>query len=147
MRKSTITLCATALLLVCAVSSPAGGPVAENLTGVWLLSPTQWVESGQLTFNEDGTYVLEERHATDGVLVTTTGQFLIDESATPVRIDLCLEQCGGPGAEWTTRFGILRFISDQALEIRTSPDATPPAEFSTDEHDRGTMKLTRGGKY
>ncbi len=145
MRKPLTILFSAALVLTLAATALAQ-TTSEQLPGTWILAPNPRAESGTLVFNDDGTYVLEERHVADGVQVGVTGQYLVDESASPVRIDLCLEQCGGPGSEWTTRFGILRFLEDGGLEIRTSPDVNPPTEFTTEE-DPYTMILTRGGKF
>ena len=80
---------------------------------------------------------------TDGMGVGRKGRYELDLSTDPVRIDLCLGNCGEPGSEWTTLFGILRFHTEDRLEIRTSPDSNYPEKFSRKECDKYTMMLTR----
>ncbi|MBN2322613.1 MAG: hypothetical protein JXQ30_02665 [Spirochaetes bacterium] len=119
----------------------AGSSVAEKIIGEWEMAPYNGVVSGKITFSKNGTYESSEKH-TDGIGVGKKGQYKIDASVTPVRIDLCLDKCGAPGSEWTTLFSILRFHSNDELEIRMSPDSNHPKEFAK-KGDDYTMMLKR----
>jgi hypothetical protein len=119
----------------------AGSSVAEKIIGEWEMAPYNGVVSGKITFLKNGTYESREKHK-DGIGVGRKGQYKIDTSVTPVRIDLCLDKCGTPGSEWTTLFSILRFHSDNELEIRISPDSNHPKKFAK-KGDDSTMMLKR----
>ncbi|HUT65811.1 MAG TPA: hypothetical protein VMZ05_06645 [Spirochaetota bacterium] len=116
--------------------------VSVRLVGKWDIAPYNGVRSGTMVFYDNGTYNIDEKH-TDGTGVGRKGQYKLDLSTDPVRIDICLGNCGKPGSEWTTLFSILRFHSDDRLEIRTSPDGNYPQKFSKKEGDDYTMMLTR----
>jgi hypothetical protein len=119
------------------------GDLGQLILGEWQLQPNPRATEGSVVFSEKGTYELFERHP-DGAGVSTKGQYRLDEKSFPSRIDLCLDKCGKAGSEWTTRFGIIRMLSDGKVEIRTSPDATYPQAFAEDPtSDEYTMILTR----
>jgi hypothetical protein len=133
-----LLLTALALPLTCI----ADENIAQKILGEWVIVPYNGVESGKIVFYDNGRYKSSEKH-TDGVGVGKEGEYKLELSADPVRIDLCLGECGKPGSEWTTLFGILRFHDDDTLEIRTSPDSNYPKKFSKKQNDY-TMMLTRG---
>lgn len=58
---------------------------------------------------------------------------VLDASQEPYAIDLCVGECGAPGSEWTTTFGILRFISDNEAEIYFDPSGQRPVSFDNTE--------------
>jgi hypothetical protein len=116
--------------------------VSVRLVGKWDIAPYNDVKSGTMVFYDNGTYSVDEKR-TDGLGVGRKGQYKLDLSTDPVRIDICLGNCGVSGSEWTTLFSILRFHSDDRLEIRTSPDSNYPKKFSKKEGDDYTMMLTR----
>ena len=115
--------------------------IAKSIVGEWDIAPYNGVVSGQMKFFENGTYETSEKHK-DGIGVGRKGQYKVDASVTPARIDICLEKCGAPGSEWTTLFCILRFHTDDDLEIRMSPDSNHPKKFSK-KGDDSTMMLKR----
>ena len=99
-------------------------------------------KSGTIIFNSNGLYEMDEK-LQDGDRVGTKGGYKLNQDASPYTIDLCVGQCGAPGSEWTTRFGILRVISNDKIEIRTSPDGNYPVDFSVDPTDKYYMVLSR----
>jgi hypothetical protein len=129
-------------VLVFPALSTADESTAQKILGEWVIVPSNWVASGTIVFYDNGRYKSNEKR-TDGIGVGREGEYILDLSADPVRIDLCLGECGKPGSEWTTLFGILRFHDDGTLEIRTSPDSNYPKKFSKKQDDY-TMMLTRG---
>lgn len=116
--------------------------IRQFILGKWDLAPNKRASQGSVIFNANNTYELQERHH-DGVNVTIKGEYIIKETSKPFKIDLCLEKCGKPGSEWTTRFGIFKVLSDKTMEIRTSPDKNYPGEFSDDKEEQYTMILRR----
>lgn len=132
-------------LVLAATGRPATAQddVGRAILGEWQLQPNKRATEGSIVFAAAGTYELFERHH-DGAGVSTKGEYRLDEKSSPSRIDLCLDKCGKAGSEWTTRFGIIRMLSDGKVEIRTSPDATYPQAFAGDPpSDEYTMILTR----
>jgi len=116
--------------------------IADMLIGKWEIAPNGRSVSGSIVFSTAGTYEMEERQ-TDGTGVGTKGEYKLDTSMSPARIDLCLNKCGQPGSEWTTRFGIIRALAGGKVEIHTSPDSNYPSGFSDDPADQYTMILSR----
>jgi len=116
--------------------------IAQLIVGKWEMAPNGRASSGDITFNSNSHYEMNER-LQDGTGVGTKGEYKLNSNADPVRIDLCLDQCGQPGSEWTTRFGIMRFLSDGKLEIYTSPDGQYPSVFPADSSGDYDMILTR----
>lgn len=106
------------------------------------MAPNKRSSKGSITFDKNGNYEMHEQ-LQDGVGVGTKGQYLLNNDVTPARIDLCLDTCGKPGSEWTTRFGIIGVLPDGKLEIHTSPDDKHPSAFSDDTSGERTMVLTR----
>lgn len=125
-----------------ALNKGATGDEGQFILGTWEITPSKRVSEGSIVFNTDGTYALNER-LQDGSGVGTKGEYILDGTSTPVRIDLCLGKCGKSGSEWTTRFGILKALSGETMQIRTSPDGNYPAEFSNDRSEEYTMILKR----
>ncbi|HUV31548.1 MAG TPA: hypothetical protein VMY05_10720 [Acidobacteriota bacterium] len=115
--------------------------IKDFLIGEWIIAPRELVPSGDITFNDNSTFVKNEKHK-DSTGVGMKGQYLLYEDQKPCGIDLCLEKCGQPGSEWTTLFGIVRVLEDGRAEIRTSPDSNRPKEFEKKAGDY-TMFLTR----
>ena len=116
-------------------------PKEITVVGEWEITPNKRTLKGVLLFKDDGTY---ERTETDPKNVTATvkGEYIIDKTQKPCAIDLCLNKCGGAGSEWTTMFGIMRFLDDGRLELFFSPDGKRPAAFD-DAAEDGVYLLTR----
>lgn len=116
--------------------------VTQLVVGKWEITPNKRVSKGSITFDKNGSYAMHEQ-LQDGSGVGTKGEYKLNSSVTPVKIDLCLDKCGKPGSEWTTRFGIIRVLSNEKLEICTSPDGKYPSDFSDDTSSEYTIILTR----
>jgi hypothetical protein len=116
--------------------------VTQLIVGKWEIAPNKRVSKGSITFDKNGSYAMHEQ-LQDGSGVGTKGEYRLNSNVTPVKIDLCLDECGKPGSEWTTRFGIIRILSNEKLEIHTSPDGKYPSDFSDDTSSEYTMILTR----
>ncbi len=116
--------------------------ITKLIVGQWKMAPNKRAIEGSIIFLSGGSYEMHEK-LVDGSGVGTKGEYKINKDVTPVRIDLCLDKCGKPGSEWTTRFGILRVLSNDKLEIRTSPDQNHPKDFSDDKAEEYTIILTR----
>lgn len=129
-------------LMVTGVPAVAQDDLGKAIQHEWKLEPNKRSTEGSIIFFSNGTYELSERHH-DGVKVGVKGEYRLDGKFSPARIDLCLNKCGAPGSEWTTRFGIIRILSENRVEIRTSPDASYPSAFSEDKSGEYTMILTR----
>lgn len=114
---------------------------AEKLIGKWTVADKFGKGNGEAEFKADNTYILTEIHP-DGTGVTHKGQYKLDTSQEPYAIDLCVGECGVPGSEWTTTFGILRFTSDNEAEIHFDPSGQRPTSFDNAE-DANTHQLTR----
>ncbi|MCJ7819851.1 MAG: OmpA family protein [Bacteroidales bacterium] len=99
--------------------------VAQLILGTWEMAPNKRASKGSITFDQGGTYEMNEK-LQDGAGVGTKGEYNVNSSVKPVKIDLCLDKCGTPGSEWTTRFGIMRVLSNEKVEIHTSPDGKYP---------------------
>lgn len=127
--------------LVWAADIPQPSSYAELMVGEWEIAPYDGVLSGRVVFNPNGTHNTEEKH-TDGHGAGRKGGYVLDISCSPARVQLCVGECGIPGSEWTTLFSIVRFHSEDSMEIRFSPDGTYPAEFAKGDDDY-TMMLTR----
>ncbi|MBN2056505.1 hypothetical protein JW905_16390 [bacterium] len=143
----SVVLIFTGAVLVLPVSlgadTAAGGEdMARGLVGTWLLAPNARASEGSIVFSDSGTYVLKEKHR-DGTGVETKGEYILNAGVTPARIDLCLEKCGNPGSEWTTRFGIVRILASGAVEIFTSKDSHYPSAFPEDTTGEYSMLLTK----
>jgi len=116
---------------------------AKMLVGEWIVASKHDTDPGKAVFKVDHTYTLEEHHP-DGTAVTHTGHYKLDASQDPIAIDLCLGECGIPGSEWTTTFGILRFLSDGEAEIHFDPSGTRPTSFEA-VTEANTHKMKREG--
>ncbi len=120
----------------------ASSEIAQLILGKWELAPNKRATEGFIIFNQNGTYEMYEK-LIDGAGVSKKGEYLLYSNVTPVKIDICLGKCKQDGAEWTTLFGIIKAISNEKLEIRTSASSTYPSGFSDDKSDEGTMILSR----
>jgi hypothetical protein len=132
------------VLLKCvwAQQGPSKDSYAELIVGEWTIAPHKGVTSGTIVFSKNGAHATEEKHS-DGTGVGRKGEYQLDTSKSPVRIQICTGKCGVPGSEWTTLFGIVQFYSNDKMEIRTSPDSNYPRDFSQNKTDEYTMILTR----
>ena len=94
--------------------------VGQTIIGHWSIAANQARTKGTLIFNDNGTY---ERIETDknNSSHSVKGPYKINEMQDPCAIDLCLDKCGGPGSEWTTMFGILRFLDDGQWKSSSHP--------------------------
>jgi len=134
--------------LVKPISSDAPGKedvpkdIAELIVGKWKISPNKRAKAGSIVFNKNRTYEMNEKFH-DGTGAGTKGEYKLNSKVTPITIDLCLGQCGQPGSEWTTRFGILNVLSNDMLEIYISPDGKYASDFANDLTDGNTLMLTR----
>jgi hypothetical protein len=116
--------------------------VAQIILGEWQIAENSHAKSGMINFKSNGLYEMDEK-LQDGDRVGTKGGYKLNLDVSPYTIDLCVGQCGVPGSKWTTRFGILRVISNNKIEIRTSPDGNYPADFSVDPTDAYYLVLSR----
>lgn len=120
----------------------AGSAPSNSVIGKWQMTPTKRVKTGTMTFYPNNTYLMEE-DLQDGDRVSKKGEYKINGQASPPTIDICLMQCGQPGSEYTTSFGIYRFLPDGRLEIRSSPRAEYPTGFPEGPPDEYTMVMKR----
>ena len=74
---------------------------------------------------------------------TLTGEYKFNVSGEIYAIDFCVGECGRPGSEWTTQVGILRFISEDEMEIQFSPEGKRLTQFTPKENDFYFLRLTR----
>jgi len=140
MRYAVLLVTIIALLTTLLPATAGDSDLGQLIPGTWTIAPNERTASGELTFGADGRYVMNET-LKDGTGVGRKGEYRLDESTKPARIDLCLESCDQAGAEWTTLFCILRADSDDSLVLRSSEDGKYPAEFKAD--GPGTMVLSR----
>lgn len=129
------------LFLISGTASAGQNDPSAKLLGKWTVADKFGKGDGEAEFNADNTYILTEIHP-DGTGVTHKGQYKLDLSRKPYAIDLCVGECGVPGSEWTTTFGVLRFISDDKAEIHFDPSGQRPASFDNTE-DANIHQLTR----
>ena len=116
--------------------------ISKIILGEWRIAENGRAKSGMISFQSNGLYEMDEK-LQDGSAVGTKGGYKLNQDTSPYTIDLCVGQCEAPGSEWTSRFGILRIISNDKVEIRTSPDANYPTDFSVDPTDEYCMMLNR----
>ena len=114
---------------------------AALLVGEWIVAGKYGTGDGEAIFNADKTYSLKEIHA-DGTTVTHTGEYRLDVSEEAITIDLCVGKFSNPGSEWVTTFGILRFSSNDEIEIHFDPSGKRPISFDS-AISKNTYKMTR----
>lgn len=114
---------------------------APSIYGEWTVESKNDLPPGSIVFNEDGTYKMTEYREAD-MQVTLEGQFKMETGREPYIIDLCLGDCRAAGAQFVTRFGIIRFISEDRAEIRFSTTEERPTEFGAPA-DENTLFLDR----
>ena len=119
-----------------------GQSLKEQITGPWMIAPNKQISTGTLEFKAGGTYEMNQTDK-DGSSAGTKGEFKLDESTTPVRLRLCLGACNQPGAEWVTRFCIIRLTSPTTMEIFQSTDGSYPGAFPEDKEAENYLILTR----
>lgn len=112
------------------------------VAGEWEIAENERIKTGHIIFDGKGRYEMHE-NCQDGTGVAIKGEYRIYQDSEPARIDLCLQDCGNPGSEWTTRFGIIRMKSDDEIEIFTSPDGNYPDDFPGDNTSEYSMMLRR----
>ena len=127
-------------------AAPAGQAAAASakgkLQGKWIMTPNKTIKKGAITFQGNGAYLMEET-LPKGQKVSRKGEFKANFSASPARMELCLQKCGAPGSRHTTSFAIFRFLPGDKLEIKSSPDGRYPPGFDAKPGDRYTMILQR----
>jgi hypothetical protein len=79
----------------------------------------------------------------DGSGGGTKGDYRLDCESSPARIALYLGKFGDDPADLTTRFGIVRALSGDTLEIQFSPDGKYPDRFAENPSGMYTLMLTR----
>lgn len=119
----------------------AADEIPSLIIGKWAMLDENGSLKASLNFKDPHNYEMTEIHD-DGTKVGRKGEYRLEAAAQPCAIDLCLEKCGAPGSEWTTRFGILRFLSEDNVEIRTSPSDTRPGGFDAADGEY-TLILSR----
>ena len=135
-------VCSSGAALADDAVKSAQKPMAEQLTGVWTIAPNARITEGTLEFKTGGKYEMNEEYG-DGTGAGTKGDFVLDETTTPVRLKLCLGDCNQPGAEWVTRFCIVKMTGPDTLEIYQSKDGNYPAAFPEDKNAENYMMLTK----
>jgi len=116
--------------------------IAQLIIGKWEIASNKRAMSGTIVFDKNGNYDMNEKFH-DGSGVGKKGEYKLNCNVSPLTIDICLGECGRPGSEWTTLFGIARVLPDNKLEIYTSPDSNYPTSFPEDKTSEYTMMLTR----
>ncbi len=119
----------------------SGGDIPSLIIGKWTMLDENGSLKASLIFKNSRHYEMTEVHD-DGFKVGRKGEYKLDAAAKPCAIDLCLEKCGAAGSEWTTYFGIMRLLSKDKMEIRTSPSDTRPGGFDSADK-KYTMILSR----
>ena len=115
--------------------------IPSLIIGEWTMHDENGNLKVSLIFKDQHNYEMTE--ARDGEMkVGRKGEYKLDVTSEPYAIDLCLEKCGAPGSEWVTYFGIIRFLSKDEIEIRTSPTGTRPDDFDAADKEY-TMILSR----
>jgi len=112
------------------------------LIGEWIIAPMDDLKPGELIVKDGKNYSMT-RWDDQGVGATITGEYQFDVSGEIFAIDFCLGECSQPGSEWTTQVGILRFISEDEMEIQFSPDGTRLTQFTPKDNDLYFLRLTR----
>lgn len=111
------------------------------IVGTWSIEPNDRAVEGAIVFTENGAYDMNERDK-DGAGSGTKGGYRLDCTSTPARIALYLGSFE-TASELTTRFGIMRALPDDMLEIQFSPDGKYPHAFAENPSGMYTMILSR----
>ena len=122
-----------AVVLLCSLWGPVQAldlseDIDQIIVGKWNLEPNKVFSSGTILFDEHNRYEMNQKPRTSSGF-GTKGEYQLNCNAVPMQIDLCLDQCGKAGSEWTTRFGIIRVLSVDKLEIHISRNSEHPTEF------------------
>jgi hypothetical protein len=115
--------------------------IPSLIIGEWSMLDENGDLKAALFFKDASSYEMTEIHD-DGTKVGRKGEYTLNLASEPYAVDLCLEKCGAPGSEWTTYFGIIRLLSNDEMEIRTSPTGTRSSAFDAADSDY-TLVLTR----
>jgi len=121
-------------------ASPA--PLDQLIVGKWSIEPNDRASEGSIVFDASGTYDMSEKFK-DGTNAGTKGDYRLDCESSPARIALYLGKFGNDPADLTTRFGIVRALSADTLEIEFSPDGKYPEAFAEKPSGMYTLMLTR----
>lgn len=116
--------------------------VTQLIVGEWEIAQNKRALTGSITFDNNGRYEMNEK-LHDGSGIGKKGEYKLNSNVKPIQIDICLDKCGQPGSEWTTNFGIIRILSDNELEIYTSPSDKHPSDFPDDTSGKYSMMLVR----
>ena len=114
--------------------------ISQLIIGKWEIAANKRAVSGDITFDENGKYDMNEKFH-DGSGVGKKGGFELNCKTLPATIKFCLGNC--PGSEWTNSFGIIKVLENGKLEIYTSPDGNYPTGFPENKTGEYTMILTR----
>lgn len=129
-------------------ATQASSPAATNasldqlIEGKWSIEPNDRATGGLLVFDAKGAYDMSEKFK-DGSGGGTKGDYRLDCESSPARIALYLGKFGDDPADLTTRFGIVRALSGDTLEIQFSPDGKYPDRFAENPSGMYTLMLTR----
>jgi len=115
--------------------------IPSLIIGEWTMLDENGNLKVSLIFKDNHNYEMTEARDA-GMKVGRKGEYKLNVTSEPYAIDLCLEKCDSPGSEWTTYFGIIRFLSKDEIEIRTSPSGTRPDDFDAADKEY-TMILSR----
>jgi len=129
------------IISVAGIMTAAQDDPAAKLVGEWVVAAKYGNGDGEAVFRSDMTYTLKEIHP-DGTGVTHEGEYKLDASSDPCKIDLCVGKLSNAGSEWVTTFGILRFLSDDEAEIHFDPSGKRPNSFEGLEPGN-THQMTR----
>ncbi|MFO7976790.1 MAG: OmpA family protein [Candidatus Hydrogenedentota bacterium] len=114
----------------------------QLIVGTWAIAPNDRATEGTVIFEKNGRYDMTERFK-DGSGGGTKGDYRLDCESTPARIALYLGKFGNDPADLTTRFGIVRALSADELEIQFSPEGKYPDHFEENPSGMYTLMLTR----
>jgi hypothetical protein len=112
------------------------------LIGEWIIAPINDLKPGSLIIKDENNYSMTRWDEADQGS-TITGEYKFDVSNEIYAVDFCLGGCDQPGSEWTTQVGILRFLSENEMEIQFSPDGKRLSEFTPKDNDPYFLYLTR----
>jgi len=119
----------------------AAAPLDTLIVGTWAIAPNDRASEGSILFTANGTYEMTERFL-DGSGGGTKGDYRLDFESSPAQITLYLGSAAN-ASEWTTRLGIVRALSADAIEVRFSADGNYPTNFGENAQDMQTLMLTR----
>ncbi len=132
-----------AILFACFSANLSAQLSEKDLTGTWIMeSNGDQLAGGNINFTDKGKYQFKKDY-TDGTSATLSGTYELDRNASPVKLKLCLGDCGTAGSEWTTSFCLIRISTDGKLEIICSQDSNFPSKFPKDKMAAGYYVFTK----